>query len=102
MRETERRSLSTRGFIICLVAGLSMGSFYLLSHDPCWATERLLLDKVDWFTPNETEAIFFIGNGAAAAAALSVTRPGAQTSMPRMVEVEQMLAGVKPNANSSM
>jgi len=37
-----------------------------------------------------------------AAAALSVTRPGAQTSMPRMVEVEQMLAGVKPNATSSM
>jgi ribokinase len=34
---------------------------------------------------------------AAAAAALSVTRPGAQSFMPRMGEVEQMLAGVGAN-----
>jgi ribokinase len=34
---------------------------------------------------------------AAAAAALSVTMAGAQSSMPRMVEVEQMLAGARAN-----
>jgi len=28
LRETERRSLSMRGFVICLAAGLLMGSFY--------------------------------------------------------------------------
>ena len=136
-----------------------------------------LLENVDWFTPNETEAAFFIGdatadsrqparmaetllrkgirgvvlkmgsrgayiasrnglgaslkpfpvqvvdttaagdafNGAfatallmkkepvesarfaAAAAALSVTRAGAQPSMPRMAEVEQILAGAGAN-----
>jgi ribokinase len=35
---------------------------------------------------------------AAAAAAISVTRPGAQPSMPVMAEVEQMLAGKKGSA----
>jgi ribokinase len=149
----------------------------ILDPAPAKQLPEGLLDKVDWFTPNETEATFFIGNGAAkfheppvmaqtllakgvkgvvlklgsrraylasadvlgarlepfavqavdttaagdafngafaaallmkkdpvesarfaaAAAALSVTRPGAQTSMPRMVEVEQMLAGAAAN-----
>jgi ribokinase len=159
---------------ICTREGVPL----ILDPAPAKQLPKELLDKVDWFTPNETEATFFIGddvaakahepvrmaqtlmakgvrgvvlklgsrgaylasadglgarvepftvqavdttaagdafNGAfatallmkkdpvegarfaAAAAALSVTRPGAQTSMPRMVEVEQMLAGVGAN-----
>ncbi len=154
----------------------------ILDPAPAKQLPEGVLDKVDWFTPNETEATFFIGNGAdnlheptlmaqtllangvrgvilklgsrgaylasadglrarlepftvhavdttaagdafngafatallmkkgpvesarfaAAAAALSVTRPGAQTSMPRLVEVEQMLAGVRANDTSNM
>jgi ribokinase len=149
----------------------------ILDPAPAKQLPEGLLDKVDWLTPNETEAAFFIENGAAklhepavmaqtllakgvrgvvlklgsrgaylasaaglgarlepfkvqavdttaagdafngafatallmkkdpvesarfaaAAAALSVTRPGAQTSMPRMAEVEQMLAGAGAN-----
>jgi ribokinase len=158
---------------ICTREGVPL----ILDPAPAKQLPAELLDKVDWFTPNETEATFFIGDGAAkahelvtmaqilmakgvrgvvlklgsrgaylasadglgarvepftvqavdttaagdafngafatallmkkdpvegarfaaAAAALSVTRPGAQTSMPRMVEVEQMLAGVGAN-----
>jgi ribokinase len=149
----------------------------ILDPAPAKQLPEGLLNKVAWFTPNETEATFFIGNGAAkphepavmaqtllakgvrgvvlklgsrgaylasadgsgarlepftvqavdttaagdafngafatallmnkdpvesarfaaAAAAISVTRPGAQNSMPRIVEVEQILAGVRAN-----
>jgi len=158
---------------ICAREGVPL----ILDPAPAKQLPEGLLNKVDWFTPNETEAAFFIGDGAAklhepagmaktlmgkgvrgvilklgsrgaylasadglgarlepftvqavdttaagdafngafatallmkkdpvesarfaaAAAALSVTRPGAQTSMPRMAEVEQMLAGVGAN-----
>ncbi|NYF88277.1 ribokinase [Tunturiibacter empetritectus] len=158
---------------ICAREGVPL----ILDPAPAKQLPKDLLDKVDWFTPNETEAAFFIGDGevevdepvmmartlmrkgvrgvvlklgsrgaylasadglsarlepfavqavdstaagdafngafatalmmkkdpvesarfAAAAAALSVTRTGAQTSMPRMAEVEQMLAGVGAN-----
>jgi ribokinase len=37
----------------------------ILDPAPAKQLPKGLLDKVDWFTPNETEATFFIGNGAA-------------------------------------